>query len=160
MLFFLTLIATQSPAPAELRLTAPAYELSLGLVEPDPAAPRVRLTNDSKLRLRLMQPYWETTGPGDAFKQCVLWDEGPKAHAVSQPADGQHDKKNRNYVLFRDADLTLAPGETVDLGVRCAASGPEPLSLVHVIFGRAGPEQAFRVANRTTVSYNGKEAQR
>jgi hypothetical protein len=152
MLILLTMIAMQSPAPAELRLSAPASELSLALVEPD--ASRVRLTNDGKLRLRFTQPYFETTGSGDAYKQCVLWDEGSKPHAVSQPADGHQDKKHGNYVLFRDADLTFTQGETVELGIRCAESGPQPLTLIHAMIGQAGKDQVFWVIYRTTRNTN------
>ena len=142
MIVLLVLLAAQVPVPAETRLAAASTDLSVAVLEPD--ASRVRLTNDGKIRLRILQPYFEADGPTDGFKGCVLWNEGPKPHPVSAPTDGR-----KRYVLLRDADFTLAPGEAVELSLRCDARGPEALRLIHAMVGRAGVEQPFWVISRT-----------
>jgi hypothetical protein len=136
----LLLLAMQVPAPTSFALAAPDKDLSLSILESDAPAPRVRLVNDGKARVRVLQPYWAEAG---GLKGCVLWAEGDKPHPLTEPTDS-----GKDFLIFRDADFILAPGQSVDLSARCEANGPAHPRLTHVLLVRTGSEQLYWLVSR------------
>lgn len=144
MLFLALLLTAQSPSVPETRLSAPSTDRTLVVIEPTDPAPRVILFNDGKSRVRVMQPYFEASAPLDGAKACELWTLGDKPHRVGTPTDGR-----LNHLLFRDADITLAPNERVELTYRCESLAAQKLVLKHVLVADTGTGKAFRMISRT-----------